>query len=573
MAVLLIKGNQCANIIWGKGATYVGPLSGLPEAGWKKLPAQMSGDFDHAVMAPISGNFKTLFVKGDQAMLFDWVEGPKTIGTYAQVLAGLGALPAEYQKLRLPAAGRFIGVSSDGGSKVDLRIDLVGEKPVVSGDLFNITDGVESYAISFILKGAAAVTLPATITGTVTYSTDTTGPVQSVTVDKLVPGGTATLTRAKPDGTGSFTYTCAYTSRFLRTIDWEIDYIKDTKLCGQYATTQDTRPDGLDKRIMTVQAAYADAGLELRTAGEANLVDIDEAGTDLMWSPAELHAAMVKNFKLYKAAPQWRLWTFLANHLIENGEPQDHCDGMMFDVDLGVGNYERQGVAIFYDVAAKNVGKRAGLFTYIHEIGHALNLTHSWEKASKDLLGPNDGYGDLSFMNYEYEYKGAPDRGDGAEAFWGAFLWQFTPDELEHLRHGFFLDVAMGGNAFATGSAHLIAPDDLTSPALGRSGLRVQLSGRDTFLYGEPVTVEIKVSLDGSRPQAEAVDDLKPGGDHLSVLVTDPAGDTRPFRPIYHACGRHPSITLQADTRPPPDRLRPHGQGHQRRTPLPHPDR
>ena len=52
----------------------------------------------------------------------------------------LAALPADFQKPRLPAAGRFIGTTDDGGSKIDLRVDLVGELPVISGDVFDVIE-------------------------------------------------------------------------------------------------------------------------------------------------------------------------------------------------------------------------------------------------------------------------------------------------------------------------------------------------------------------------------------------------------------------------------------------------
>jgi hypothetical protein len=102
---MLIKGDQSAIVKWGQGVSYQGPLPGMPEAGWKMLPEDMSGDFDHTVLyAPSGGALQTLFLKGDQAMHFDWNTGPKQVGSWGQVLAGLGKLPAAYQQPRLPAA-------------------------------------------------------------------------------------------------------------------------------------------------------------------------------------------------------------------------------------------------------------------------------------------------------------------------------------------------------------------------------------------------------------------------------------------------------------------------------------
>jgi hypothetical protein len=548
---LLIKGDQCALIEWDKGVAYQGPLSGMKEAGWKKLPEQMSGDFDHAVLFYRTGsNIQTLFIKGDQAMLFDWVTGPTAVGTYAQVMAGLGALPADYQEPRLPAAGRFSGITD--GVRVDLRIDLEGALPVVSGDTFSVPAGV--YLNSFVLEGDRPVLLPvpsdAPIAGIARWAVPIETPKISVTVDKLAPGGTATLTSGTADDASLTRFGCAYVSRFLRTVDWEIDFVAGAVPFTQYATTDNPRPD-LAKKVMTVQSAFAEAGIELRTSGISNVIPLDLAYDDARWSAAELHAAMEKHFSGYLDAPQWKLWTFVAN-LDADGD----FNGSSFDLK----GRHRQGVVMFYDALVKNnlIGTRDGLRSWVHETGHAFNLMHSWEKQlgnPPQQPGERGGHGDLSFMNYPHKYQSAALEDEGLEriaAYWNAFAFQFTPNELRHLRHGFYLDVVMGGNDSDVGGADQSWADALAQSQAGQagtSGLRLEMSGRGTYLHGEPVVAEIKLSLDGSKPQAEAAADLSPQGGNLAVLITDPAGATRPFRPIVTKCGAQPhTVTLDATT-------------------------
>ncbi|MFB4271581.1 hypothetical protein [Nonomuraea sp. GTA35] len=536
--VLLLKGDQCVNIGWNSGTGYQGPISGLREAGWKKLPAQWSGDFDHAVLMHVAyGNYQTLFIKGDQAMQFDWITGPRSIGAYGDVVAGLGALPADYQKLRLPAAGRFSGTSGD--MKLDLRIDLQGTLPVVSGDLFSVSSG--AYYDSFVLDGGQAVTLPAVISG-IAKSALRTNKKMSVSVDKLAPGGTATVTITDASGANTV-YPCAYVSRFLRSIDWEIDAVTGMQMGGQYATVFDPRPPGLDKKIITVRSALADAGIELRVSGTPNEVPVAEAAEDLKWSNAELHAAMLKHFSGHKNTEQWKLWSLLAT----SSADVPAAVGIMFD-NAATDNFQRQGIAMF--LGGGSSAARTEIHSHVHEIGHALNLCHSWEKnltVPPQPLGPRNGYGDLSFMNYEHLYEG-PNGEKGTAAFWAAFLWQFTPNELRHLRHGYFWDVVMGGRKFGTSAAKQ-AEEPIALPPPSRSGLRLQLSGRASFSHGEPVVTEIKLSLDGSTSQAEAFPNLSPSGDNLTILITDPAGNVRPFRPIARACGGpDQQVTLDAST-------------------------
>ncbi|RSM99542.1 hypothetical protein DMB42_42350 [Nonomuraea sp. WAC 01424] len=542
---LLIKGERCALLVWGRGVEYEGPLIGRGEAGWKLLPAHMRGDFDDALMLYAGGNNRTVFIKGDQAMDFHWIDGPTKIGTWAQVLPGLGALPAAYRTPRLPAAGRFSGTAD--GERIDLRIDLTGALPVISGDTFDVAD--DAYVNSFVLQGNQAVTLPATVSGTATFANPTQMPKISVQVDKLAPGGTAVLTRSTADETGSTTtYTCTYVSRFLRTIDWEVDAMAGTKPAAQYATTTHPRPTGLAKKIVTVQSAFAEAGIELRTAGTVvNEVGVQGAGADLMWSNAELHAAMENNFSGHKNTEQWKLWSFIATRHADN----DSTLGIMFDRE----GSPRQGMAMFCTDLEQTqmAGTRGELHTWVHEIGHAFNLVHSWDKEiaePRQPLGPRGGYGDLSWMNYEHRYQG-PNGEKGEDAFWAGFLYQFTDNELRHLRHGFYRNVVMGGLGLkvGVGGAYRVPLKEFTLPPAGRSGLRLELYGRESFSYGEPVVTEIKLSLDGTTGQADAFPNLSPRGENLTILVTDPAGAIHPFLPIARGCGsRHRRVTLDAAT-------------------------
>ncbi|MER5425356.1 hypothetical protein [Streptosporangium roseum] len=518
---LLIKGKRCALIVWGQRVEYEGPLTARGEAGWKQLPAQMSGDFDDALMLYAGGNNRTVFIKGDQAMDFHWINGPTKIGSWAHVLPGLGALPAAYRTPRLPAAGRFSGVTGD--VRVDLRVDLVGALPVVSGDLFKVSAG--GYLNSFVLEGSRPATLPATITGTAKFASNTSTPMVSVKVDLLAPGGTATLTHSAADGTNATTYTCAYVSRFLRTIDWEVDAMADTKPAPHYFTTTHPRPPGLAKKLVTVQSTYAEAGIEPRTAGTVvNQVAVDQAGADLRWSDAELHAAMVSNFSGHRDTEQWKLWSFIATRHVDD---DDGTQGVMFDRDES----PRQGMAVFHTEMAMSqlAGTRGELHTWVHELGHAFNLMHSWDKNLADPpqpLGPRGGYGDLSWMNYEHNYQG-PNGEKGEAAFWAAFTHQFTANELRHLRHGFYRNVVMGGlgleRGAGAGAAYRHTLERFDPPPAGRSGLRLELYGRDTFSHGEPVVTEIK----GTPPlSAIAVDEGHHGDGASAWLTPDDSGHT-----------------------------------------------
>ncbi|MGW7514592.1 hypothetical protein ACWGJ2_03250 [Streptomyces sp. NPDC054796] len=541
---LLFKGSRCALIAWGDKVRYEGPITGLTVgARWNELPAEWTSDLDHAFPLENSGaGYEICLVKGEQALVFNWQRGWRTRGTYAQALPRLAALPAAYQRPRLPAAGRFAGTS--GGTQLDLRVDFQGPLPVVSGDLFTVSGSTTSYNNSFVLDGTQAVpALPAVVAGTATFAYAAAMPKVSVAVSKLAPGGTATVTLSSDDGTRTQSFTCSYVSRFLRTIDWEVDTMATTAAFGQVSTTDYPRPPGLGKRLLTVPAAYADAGIELRQLA-AGQVPVSDAGADLKWSDAELHAAMLQHFSGYSETQQWKLWTFIATQYAD----VEGVLGTMFD-DVGL---QRQGMAVFHteQVSGGRAGTRRELRTYVHEMGHALNLLHSWDKADAtppQPLGPRGGYGDLSWMNYDHKYQGPVNSGE--DAYWAEFCYQFTPSELRHLRHGFYYRIVPGGNDFMFGAADQAAPPQLAVPLSDETGLRLELTGRDTFAYGEPVVAEVRLSLDGSRPEAEVAPGLSPKSENLTFLITGPDGTTRPFRPMARTCGDHDArVTLDANT-------------------------
>lgn len=75
--------------------------------------------------------------------------------------------------------------------------------------------------------------------------------------------------------------------------------------------------------------------------------------------------------------------------------------------------------------------------TTIHELGHALNLAHRFERE----VGRADS---LSHMNYDHLYK----LGGHRDEFWEQYRFTFDPDELSFIRHGVRAHVIPGGRAF-----------------------------------------------------------------------------------------------------------------------------
>ncbi|MEQ4724846.1 hypothetical protein [Nonomuraea sp. B19D2] len=421
-------------------------------------------------------------------------------------------------------SGLYQGQDDD--SQLALRVDVDGARPTgrVSGDLFTVAGATTSYVGSFVVDAPTvhAAGDEARVQGRGVFTFET--PVKDVSVTIVDGSGTAAV--------AGRTYQVALASLYFRSVLLEQDSVIGTVPFASYHTGTLPGPSGSPARELSVSAAYAEAGIEL-TLAQPGVIPVDGSGADLAWDDAELHHAMTQQFSAFGDAPAWRMWLLVASKHVGGFR------GIMFDYNDA---HQRQGSAVFYDVIKGTTpqARRAQLRTYVHELGHAFNLLHSWQKnlgTPPQPLGPQGGFGDLSWMNYVQNYLPG-----GEQGYWAAFPFQFTDAELVHLRHGFYRDVAMGANAFGTGAAE-IAPFE--QPVEDRSGLRLELRAKESFELGEPVVVELKLSCAGEPRTTHG--HLHPDTEFTQVSITQPDGRTVLYRPMMRHCvDSSPEIRLDA---------------------------
>ncbi|MFC9975769.1 hypothetical protein ACFVH6_33255 [Spirillospora sp. NPDC127200] len=555
----VFKGDRVATIDWASGCTRDCTIreGAQPTAGWAKLDTDWTSDFDHVVMLPtVSGAKRSLLVKGSKGCVFNWDTGPETVGELTTLLPELASLPAPYTTQYRPVSGRWEYTAS--GAVFPIRVDVDGPTPTytLSGDLFARNGATQTYHSSF--TGKASVTASATeLVATCTPSWSRSGIAISTVkvVIPRVPAGqaapTARLELISASGSTS-ALNLAFQSPHFRTIELETDAMAGRPVFDSYDTAAKPVPPGYRDRTLSVASAYAEAGIEM-VASSFNEVTLDgaEADTDLLWSNSELHAAMQAHFKGYADAPQWKLWAFVASKVFDSATQGGGTTvGRLFD-DIG---RHRQGLAVFYDAQLDGgeIGTREELHTWMHEIGHSLNLAHSWDKAKVGAQpGPRGGYGDLSWMCYSHLYE-YDDTVQGSAAYWERFRFSFSTNELIHLRHAFYNNIVPGGaDFFVSGATSKHASDAalaaMTEPLTDDSGLTLALSARP-FLYGEPVAVEVKLARIGRDVQVDP--DLSTEGGNLTIAIVAPSGATRLFRPLAHDCpgDRAPHLTtLTAD--------------------------
>ena len=434
-------------------------------------------------------------------------------------------IPVTPLLLRRQVSGSYSGIT--GSFRMDLRVDVdrAGTLNTASFDFFSL-GAVINYFGSFRLVAPVIsyTTTKAIIEGGITGTVGLwANRVRIEIIRNLVyyPAAPAVVTFYQNLTQGAI-YTCNFQSSYFRTVLLETDFETGAVLAGDYNTA--SLPCPAPHRVLNAVKAYGEAGINMVMTGRNNSIATAEGGADARWSETEMHASMVHHFSRFSNQPQWAVWLFAARRATSN-----NLLGIMFDY-LGFKPH-RQGCAVFQDTI-KNYHPTATdyerhlLYTYVHELGHAFNLLHSWDKARPDSL---------SWMNYDWRY----DQRNGLGSYWNNFNFRFDTGELMHMRHGFRTNVIMGGSDWAVG-AGLEHGDELSvfsqEMIENNSSLQLELAPvKKTFNLGEPVVTEIKLRcmhLNGQTVNAN----LHPKYDQVRIGILKPNGKAVVYEPIAHNC-------------------------------------
>ena len=232
--------------------------------------------------------------------------------------------------------------------------------------------------------------------------------------------------------------------------------------------------------------------------------------------------------------PEWDLHFFVLS-----GTDRTGLEGVMFDLD---DHRPRQGAAIFVDSIRSaqpdpDLIDRRMLKTAVHELGHALNLRHRFDPVVRRTRS-------LSPMNYDWIYP------DGADQYWENYgEGCFDRDELTFLRHGPRNQIIPGGAPFGTAaywdakaSSSLATTAD--QPLANLSLWLTPPPAGPTFLYGQPIFLEVSLLNNGAEPirVPHHILDLKAGRLAFLIEPLDDATDSNagklgePFVPVLQRC-------------------------------------
>jgi hypothetical protein len=318
----------------------------------------------------------------------------------------------------------------------------------------------------------------------------------------------------------------------LRDVRLRVDRAADPQTGQPYATpapftvgTASPFPDDMAGQEVTVHSAFAQAGVSLHITEGDKAIVLPERAHKHGLGDDELHAILAAASK-DEPNEGWWMHLLIAPRYCWRG-----VLGIMYDSERA---NPRHGVVVFYDelrrVAPEGSPEfaREFVFTTVHEIGHAFNLLHSFQKGYFGGSDMTPRPASPSWMNYPHYYPhGRMVKFDQADDFWRDFRFTFDREELEHLRHHERGEVLMGGDCFGS------IGDLITPVSLGGAGpLAVRLEAPALVDFGEPFTVALVLTNRSAQPITVGLppDTL----DALEVVIARPNGAVQRFEPLLH---------------------------------------
>ncbi|MGO6889453.1 MULTISPECIES: hypothetical protein [Rhizobium] len=344
--------------------------------------------------------------------------------------------------------------------------------------------------------------------------------------------GTYTLT-LRNGGTTVATHSLAFQSIYFDAVEFEVDRVADAAAPTTTHATQShpNRPADLPNETISMATVYQRAGFEVTMSPNSSLVPITGAGSNSTWSDGEMHNAMVAFWSRFADKPLWAMWVLFARQHDQGFS----LGGIMFD---DIGPNHRQGTAIFTDSFIQTVPagdpnpaawrNRMVFWTAIHEMGHAFNLAHSWQKALGNPWIPLANEPEArSFMNYPFNVAG------GQASFFSDFRFRFSDQELIFMRHAPRRFVQMGNSDWFVNHAF----EDTTAldfPRNWRLEIRPNRAVNE-YAFMEPVKLELKLTNASSGPK-EVEADMLDDGKHIAVYVGREGGLTKRWSPFVTRC-------------------------------------
>ena len=331
-------------------------------------------------------------------------------------------------------------------------------------------------------------------------------------------------------------------------VEFEYDTVENAISRTEVQTcNHPNRPPGLPCENLTIKEVFERSGFQVSSTGGDGVIPLAEAGVNGTWSDAEMHDAMQAYWSRFANHAQWSMWVlFAARHDSGPG-----LGGIMFD---DIGPNHRQGTAMFSDSFISDAPpgdpdpvawvERMQFWTAVHEMGHAFNLAHSWQKHLGNPWIPLVSEPEArSFMNYPYFVLG------GQSAFFADFEYRFSDQELLFMRHAPDRFVQMG-NADWFDDHGFRQANISPSPEL-KLELRTNQSeelrnnrSKDEFEYMEGIVLETKLTNVSSQPILVNPEILA-ASDEMTVILKKQGKPARQWTPYARYCRAPNKVALE----------------------------
>jgi hypothetical protein len=415
----------------------------------------------------------------------------------------------------------------------ELRLDVDGRYPqmAASGKIISLFTNV--HWIANLTKSAT----PNTWEGNIWYKKGSVNffkynEVKITAIRSIFPANRKATITLGGSGLTDRVITLQYNTSYDHNVEFEFDYEDGISPITEIQShAHPNHPANLPNEILSINTIYRRAGFNVTHTAGAGSVPSALKGANGTWSDNEMHDAMQVYWSKFANIPQWSMWTFFA----KQHDMGHSLGGMMFD---DIGPNHRQGTSIFYDSFIADAPgydsnktawvDRMKFWTAVHEMGHAFNLAHSWQKTLGNHWIPSivNEPEARSFMNYPYNVTG------GETAFFANFEYRFSDQELLFMRHAPNEFVEMGNANWFDNHAFEWTNTSRT-PALQLEA-RVHRT-KNEFEFMEPVNIELKLKNISTLPvniDENILKDLH----EMTIVVKRNDDPAKQFYPFAHKC-------------------------------------